>query len=485
MQNVEKIYTAMNRRIPARDKDLIKKAYDFAQNAHKDQLRNSGDPYFVHVFATAKNLADLGMNANIIAAGFLHDVLEDTEVKEEEMRAEFGDDITNMVLGITKLSNVKYKGIERNVENLRKFFVTIADDLRVIVIKLADRLHNIETLEYVRPDKQKRIALETLEVFAPLADRLSMGKLKGRLEDAAFPFAYPKEYEEVKALRELRKDSTEPELIKAENQIRKMLRENNIKAIIIDHRMKHLYSLWQKLQKYKMDINSVYDIIAMRIIVHSIEECYHVLGLIHGYYKPLPGRIKDYIALPKPNGYQSLHTTIITESGGIVEIQIRTQEMHNEAEYGIAAHFAYKEKVNANDEKYRWLKELRDTQKEEVDADAFFKNLKMDFFHDRVFAFTPKGEIINIPHDGSVLDFAFSVHSEIGFHAQAGEVNGKYVPLHHKLVNGDVVKIIVNKNAVPTSKWLTFVQSTIARKHIERYLAKNSLLSRLMSFGKK
>lgn len=483
MANIESIFNV--KKFSKKERDLIEKAYHFAKAAHQGQLRKSGEPYFVHVFTTAKNLADLNMDGTVVAAGFLHDVLEDTKVTEDEMRAEFGDEITNLVLSVTKLGTVKYKGVERNVENLRKFFVSIADDLRVIVIKLADRLHNIETLEHVRPDKQKRIALETLEVYAPLADRLSMGRLKGRLEDAAFPYAYPKEYEEVKLLRESRKDAALPELLKVEHQVKKILKEYALSSVGIDHREKHLYSLWKKLEKYKMDISHVYDIIAMRIIVKTVEDCYMALGLIHGSFKPLPGRIKDYIALPKPNGYRSLHTTIITEKGAIIEIQIRTEEMHDEAEYGLAAHFAYKDKASMEDERYSWVKELRDTQQEEENVDDFFKNLRTDFFHDRVFAFTPKGDIINLPEGGCVLDFAFNVHSEIGTHAQAGEVNGKYVPLNHKLVNGDVVKVITAKNVKPSAKWLEFAKSTMARKHIEKYLKQNSMLSRLLSFRQK
>lgn len=483
MATIEKIFN--EKKFNKKERELIGHAYDFAKKAHDGQTRKSGEPYFVHVFTTAQNLAELNMNGTVVAAGLLHDVLEDTPVDEETLRKEFGDEITNLVLGVTKLGNVKYKGIERNVENLRKFFVSIADDIRVVIIKLADRLHNIETLEFVRPDKQRRIAMETLEVYAPLADRLSMGQLKGRLEDAAFPYAYPKEYQEVKQLRQSRKDAAMPDLLKVEHHIKNILQEHHVNHAQIDHREKHLYSLWKKLQKYKMDITHVYDIVAMRIIVKTVEECYLVLGLIHGMYKPLPGRIKDYIALPKPNGYRSLHTTIITEKGAIVEIQIRTEEMHAEAEYGLAAHFAYKENFSTEDGRYSWIRELRDTQTTEENIDRFLKNLRMDFFNDRVFAFTPKGDIINLPEGGCVLDFAFNVHSEIGMHAQAGEVNGKYVPLHHKLVNGDVVKVITSKKVTPSSKWLDFTKSTIARKHIEKYLKQNSLLNRLLSFKQK
>src|ERR1035437_430743 len=326
------------------DKELIQKAYNFARIAHEGQLRKSNEPYFNHVFETAKTLADIGMKSKTIAAGLLHDVMEDTSITEEELKKEFGDEIVTMVKGVTKLGTVRYKGIERKVENLRKFFVSMAEDLRVLTIKLADRLHNIETLKYVRPDKQKRIALETLEIYAPLADRLSMGRLKGRLEDAAFEYAYPKEYEEVKKLLLEKKDTKERYLIEVKNDLTKKIKEAGIKNAAVDYRQKHLYSLWKKLQKYNMDIGKIYDIIALRVMVNTVADCYHVLGLIHGEWTPVPNRIKDYIAMPKKNGYQSLHTTVFTGTGGIVEIQIRTHEMHEKAENGIASHFAYKEK---------------------------------------------------------------------------------------------------------------------------------------------
>jgi GTP pyrophosphokinase len=487
--NPEKIFSLM-KNLKQEDKDLIQKSYDFAKNAHKNQLRKSGEPYFIHVYTTALNLADLGMNTIIVCAGLLHDVLEDTEIEEEDFTKEFGEEIVSLVKGVTKLGKVKYKGIERNVENLRKFFVSVAEDLRVLVIKLADRLHNIETLEYVRPDKQKRIALETLELYAPLADRLSMGRLKGRLEDAAFKYAYPKDYEKVYQLLQEKKDAKEKYLLEVKDGLEKELKEANIKNAEINYRQKHLYSLWKKLQKYEMDIGKIYDIIAMRVIVNSVSDCYHVLGLIHGKWTPVPGRIKDYIASPKINGYQSLHTTIFTGTGGIVEIQIRTHEMHERAENGIAAHFVYKEKgVNAFKtvpREFEWVHKLHDlnNQNQEADPEKFLKTIKMDFFKDRVFVFTPKGDIIDLPEEASIIDFAYAIHTDIGDHTQGAKINGKNASLGTKLKTNEIVEIQVNKNAKPSSKWLDYVKTSLARKHINTHLKSNSLLSKFLSFGK-
>jgi len=485
--DIEKIFSLM-KNLKQEDKDLIQKGYDFAYNAHRNQLRKSGEPYFIHVYATALNLADLGMSAVVVCAGFIHDVLEDTEIKEEDIEREFGKEILLLVKGVTKLGTVKYKGIERNVENLRKFFVSVAEDIRVLVIKLADRLHNIETLEYVRPDKQKRIALETLEVYAPLADRLSMGRLKGRLEDAAFKYAYPKEYEKVYQLLQDKKDAKEKYLIEVKDGLNKELEEANIKNAIVNYRQKHLFSLWKKLQKYDMDIDKIYDIIAMRVILNSVADCYHVLGLIHGKWTPLPGRIKDYIASPKINGYQSLHTTIFTGTGGIVEIQIRTHEMHEKAENGIAAHFIYKENKIEKivPRELEWVQKLHELniQNTEEDPENFLKTIKMDFFKDRVFVFTPKGDIIDLPEDSSVIDFAYAIHTDIGDHTQSAKVNGKNVSLGTKLKNNDIVEVQVNKNAKPSSKWLDYTKTSLARKHINTHLKSNSLLTKFLSFGK-
>ena len=462
-----------------KDRALIRDAYVFAEKAHAGQVRYSGEPYFNHVFATAMNLASLDMNANIISAGLLHDTIEDTKVKCQEIEKKFGKDILFLVEGVTKLGKLKYRGLERDVENLRKFFVAIAADPRVIVIKLCDRLHNVRTLEFVRPDKQKRIALETLEIYAPLAHRLNMGKLRGLLEDAAFPFAYPKEYELVKRLLADKTGIGEKYLREVERVLKRKLKQENVKVLRLDERVKHLYSLYRKLKRYDMDIEKVYDIIALRVIVSNVEECYHTLGVIHGIWRPLPGKIKDYIATPKTNGYRSLHTTVFTGTGGIIEIQIRTMEMHQEAEFGISAHFIYKEnpknKKNNLKDKYLWINELRDVQKRTGNIDAFYQNLKMDFFKDRVFVFTPKGEVIDLPEDSSALDFAYAVHSAIGNHASGAKINGKQEPLHTKLKLSDIVEISVRKDAHPSDKWLEFTKTSIARNHIQKYLSKHTL----------
>jgi len=481
--------TSLVKDIKEKDKALIEKAYNFAQKAHAGQLRKSGDPYFTHVANTAKNLADLGMKAKTISAGLLHDVMEDTPILREELVKEFGEEIVEMVEGVTKLGKVKYKGVERNVENLRKFFISIAKDLRVLVIKLADRLHNMETLEHVEPEKQKRIALETLEIYAPLANRLSMGRLKGKLEDAAFSFAYPKEYEEVKKLLTDRKDVDEKYLIEVKDILTEKIKDAKIKNAIIDYRQKHLYSLWKKLQKYDMDISKIYDIIALRVMVNTVADCYHVLGLIHGEWTPVPNRIKDYIASPKANGYQSLHTTIFTGTGGIVEIQIRTHEMHEKAENGVAAHFIYKEKTGLDkiaSKQFEWVQKLHElnVSEHEDDPEKFLKTIKMDFFNDRVFVFTPKGDIIDLPEDSSVIDFAYAIHTDIGNHAQGSTINGKNAALNTKLKNNDIVEVQVNKNAKPSSKWLDYAKTSLAKKHVNNYLKSHSLLSKFLSFGK-
>jgi GTP diphosphokinase / guanosine-3',5'-bis(diphosphate) 3'-diphosphatase len=473
---------------PKKDVDLLIKAYDFALKAHEGQTRKSGEPYFLHVFQTAKKLAELSMSPTVIAAGFLHDTIEDTPATEKDIEREFGKEILDLVKGVTKLGTVRYRGVERNVENLRKFFVSIAADFRVLIIKLCDRLHNAETLQHVRPDKQRRIALETLEIYAPLANRMSMGKLRGQLEDAAFPFAYPKECELVKKLLSERKDADKEHLIQFEKDLMKKIKDEKINLVHSDYRVKHLFSLWKKLEKYEMDINKVYDIIALRVIVKTVEDCYRVLGIIHGSWKPLPGKIKDYIALPKPNGYRSLHTTVLTGTGGVVEVQIRTEEMHIEAEYGIAAHYAYKEKIKLEKadfkKQYAWVEQLRDTQKNIGDSEKFFESLKMDFFKYRVFAFTPKGDVIDLPEDASVIDFAYHVHSDVGDHASGAKINGKFVSLDTKPTNGDIVEVITQKKVKPNSKWLEYAKTSLARNRINKYLKDNSLAKKFESFLK-
>jgi guanosine-3',5'-bis(diphosphate) 3'-pyrophosphohydrolase len=488
MASVEEITNLIEGKISKRDQELITSAYEVAERAHEGQKRMSGDPYFYHVLETAKILAKMGMDAQTIAAGLLHDTLEDTNLTEEELEKEFGKDIVFLVKGVTKLGTLKYRGHERHVESLRKFFVAMANDLRVVIIKFADRLLNLRTLGFIREDKRERIAIESIEVYAPLANRLGMGKLKGQIEDAAFPYAYPKEYAEMEEIMREKKDLYEKYLSEIQAELKKELKKNKVKVIEIDHRVKHKYSLWRKLLKYDMNIEKIHDIVALRVMVENIEECYRVLGIIHSIWKPLPGRIKDFIAFPKLNGYRSLHTTILTSGGGIAEIQIRTQEMHIEAEYGIAAHFAYKEgddkRIHDNKSKFKWIEELKDLKHMPSDPKKFLEHLKMDFFSDRIFIFTPKGDVIDLPEKSTPIDFAYTIHSDIGDHTFGAKINGKMVQITSELKNGDRVEIVTKPDAHPSSKWLDHTKTTIAKKHIKTYLEKHSLLARLKSFGR-
>jgi GTP pyrophosphokinase len=460
------------------DKELIEKACDFAQKAHSGQLRKSGEPYYNHVFSTGLNLASLKMDADTVAAGIMHDVLEDTSVTEQEMIDAFGEHITKLVQGVTKLGKLRYSGAERHVESLRKFFVAMADDIRVVIIKLCDRLHNIQTLQYVSAEKQKRIALETIEIHARLADRLGMGRLKAELEDAAFPYVYPEEYKQTVELFESMRPTSDEQLEEVVQKLEEELSVFDVHIERIDSRIKHLYSLFQKLRRYKMDTSKIYDVIALRIIVPSVAECYQALGVIHGLYRPVPGRFKDYIAVPKPNGYRSLHTTIFSGFGSTLEIQIRTKDMHQEAEYGIASHLSYKE-VGKNvseqeiKKKVGWTKDLLEWQKDVEHHQEFMKNLKTDFFEKRVFVLTPKGDVIDLPEGSTPIDFAYAVHSKIGDHIASAKINGKLVPLHTPLSNRNVVEIEVKESATPKRKWLDMTRTTMAKRKIRQYIREN------------
>jgi GTP pyrophosphokinase len=404
------------------------------------------------------------------------------------MEREFGKTIVFLVKGVTKLGTLKYRGHERHVESLRKFFIAIANDLRVVIIKFADRLHNLRTLEHVREDKQKRIALESIEIYAPLANRLGMGKLKSELEEAAFPFAYPKEYQEVCLLLEERKEEFEKHTEQIKEKLETLLKENNISYEEISHRVKTKYSLWKKLQRYEMNLERIHDIVALRVVVENIEDCYRVLGLIHSLWKPLQGRIKDYISLPKLNGYRALHTTVFAGEYGIAEIQIKTKEMHAEAAYGIAAHFAYKEKgskkAKEDQGKFEWIEQLKELNYNPEKPQSFFEHLRMDFFNDRIFIRTPKGDVVDLPEGSSPIDFAYSIHSDIGDHVSGVKINGKLVQMFSVLKNGDIVEIITKKEANPSRKWLEHAKTNLARKHIKAYLERSDtgILSRLRNF---
>lgn len=468
--DLDALFSNIQYKISEYDKSLVEKAYHFSAQKHHGQKRNSGEPYMVHAVAVAINCAKFGMDIETIVGALLHDVLEDTETSEEEVGKEFGENILFLVKGVTKLSKLKYRGHERHVESMRKFFIAMSEDVRVLVIKLADRLHNVETLQHVRPDKQKRIALETIEVHASLAGRLGMEKLKGVLEDLSFPYAYPKEYEITKKIMA----EIVPESVKviddAHTIVEKTLKDFGIENVSVESRVKHTYSTYRKLVKYDMNADQVYDIVALRVITQSVPDCYQVLGLIHTLWKPMPKRIKDFIALPKPNGYKSLHTTVVTESG-IVEIQIRTEEMHHEAELGIASHFIYKEKEFGKSSKsLAWLNELKELKDVVKSPSKFFEALKAELFRDRIFVFSPKGDVIDLPEGASPIDFAYAIHSDIGDSISSVKVNKKMASLGDKLANGDLVEIMTNKKSKPTSKWLSYAKTSMAKRKIRTYI---------------
>lgn len=458
--------------------DLIRRAYEFAQKAHEGQKRSSGEPYFNHCMATAQTLIDMKLDPKTIAAGLLHDVAEDTKYTILDIKKVFGDEIMFLVEGVTKLGKIKYHGDQQRAENLRKMFLAMAEDTRVILVKLADRLHNMQTLKYVKPEKQKRIAMETMEIYAPLAHRLGMGEIKGQLEDLSFQYLYPEEYKWVIDHVSEKYQERERYIEKIKPVIQEELTKENIKPINIDARAKRYYSLYKKLGKYDMNLDKIHDLVAVRIAVNTIEECYGTLGVIHKLWRPLPGKIKDYIALPKPNGYQSLHTTVFCIDGKITEFQIRTLQMHDEAELGIAAHWLYTEKgkpkigTKLDNKKFAWVSQLRDWQKEISGSQEFLESLKIDFFKDRIFVLTPKGDAIDLPEGATPVDFAYHIHSEVGDRCSGAKTNGKMVPLSHTLQNGDVVEIITQKKHTPTRSWLEFVKTSIAKNRIRHLLKK-------------
>lgn len=453
------------------EKALIEKAYHFAQKAHEKQSRNSGEPYFYHAVEVAKNCASLGADAVTITGALLHDTLEDTDTTEEQLREAFTDEVLFLVEGVTKLGTLKYQGVERHVESMRKFFIALAEDVRVLIIKLADRLHNIQTLEHVRPDKQRRIAVETIEVYAPLAGRLGMGKLKGLLENYAFPFAYPEEYAQTIALMEKLVPEAQDVMQSVKEEVIETLETFSITATV-EARVKHAYSLYRKLVKYSMDENKIHDIVALRVLVDTIPDCYQTLGLIHMLWKPIPKRIQDWIAMPKTNGYKSLHTTVLTPKG-VAEIQIRTHEMNAEAELGIASHLIYKEKTAGGGltqkQQTAWLSQLKELSALAQTA-GDIAELKLDFFQHQIFVFTPKGDVVDLPEDASPIDFAYAIHSDIGNTVSAIKINGKMASIETILKNGDIVEVVTNKNAHPSSKWLEHAKTSFARKKIRMYI---------------
>jgi len=474
---------------------IVKKAFAFAKEAHTGHQRLSGEPYFLHLAETAQILAELGVGGATIAAGLLHDAIEDVGIKRENIVREFGEEIAFLVDGVTKLGHLKYKGADRHSESLRKLFVAMSEDIRVLLIKLADRLHNMRTLSHVPKDKQKRIATETLEIYAPIAYRLGIRKLNRELEDLAFPYVYPSEYEEMrKVLKELHLDRTES-LEKFSRSVKKELAKEGLTKVKIEYRVKSLYSLYKKYLRNDRDLGKIYDVSAMRILVDSVTDCYHILGIIHRRWRPLPQRIKDYIADAKINGYQALHTTVFIGDGNIVEVQIKTHDMYRYSEYGIASHLSYKEKSGhnkalawvyaflpkskeleeANNVKNKdipkWISELAAYKESTKDNKLFREELTSDFFNHRIFVFSPKGDVVDLPIDSTPIDFAYSIHSDIGNHMTGAKVNGKLASLDTKVYNGDIVTIMTNENAKPNQKWLGLAKTSMARRHIRHKLS--------------
>lgn len=461
------------------DNSLICRAFEFAYQLHDGQYRKSGEPYICHPVAVAGLLRDLGGTGAMIAAGFLHDVVEDTEITIEEIEQRFGPEVRRLVEGVTKLSkfseNFSSK-TERQAENFRRMFLAMAQDIRVIVVKLADRLHNMRTLEHLPDEKRRRIAQETREIFAPLANRLGIGRIKWELEDLAFKYLEPEAYRQMQELVAEKRANREARLQKTIETLRKRLDQVNIRCLDISGRPKHLYGIYQKMHRQQKEFHEIYDLAAIRLIVQTNDECYRSLAIVHDAFRPVPGRFKDYIGLPKPNRYQSLHTVAIGPGGRPVEVQIRTLEMHHVAEYGIAAHWKYKEtgkstntQVTPSDEKFTWLRQLLEWQNDLKDAQEYIESVKNNLFEDDVYVFTPKGDVMPLSQGATPVDFAYRIHTEVGHHCAGARVNGRMMPLGTPLKNGDIVEIITLKNSHPSLDWLNFVVTPSAKNRIRQW----------------
>jgi len=457
---------------PQDDLSIVKKAYDYSLKHHEGQTRASGEPYLVHPLEVALVLAEMKMDPIAIAAGLLHDSVEDTSVTIVDIRKEFGEQVAHIVEGVTKISKIDFATREeQQAENLRKMMLAMVDDIRVILIKLADRLHNMRTLEHLQPDRQHKIAEETLEIYAPIAHRLGMGKIRGELEDLGFRFLDPVGYEQVEKAVNARRKQGEAFLAKMQQIITDKLKEAGIQARV-ESRIKRLFSIHKKLQRQRISADQVYDLCAMRVITRSLQDCYAVLGIIHNLWRPVPGRIKDFIAMPRPNFYQSLHTSVITEDGTPFEIQIRTEEMHKMAEEGIAAHWKYKDgPVSAQDEqRLAWLRQVVEWQRDVSDPNEFLSTLKVDLYPEEVYTFTPKGKVVVLPRDATPIDFAYTIHTEVGHTCIGAKVNGRMVPLRHKLHSGDIVEILTQPGHKPSRDWLGLVKSSRSRNKIKHWL---------------
>jgi GTP diphosphokinase / guanosine-3',5'-bis(diphosphate) 3'-diphosphatase len=485
--NLQEIFKVAPTPFSPEDQKFLKTVFEFADKAHHGQIRKSGEPYINHSLHVARILSEIGMDEKTIASGLLHDVPEDTSVTLEDVRAAFGEEVAYLVDGVTKLGKIKLRGSKEEVylENLRKMFLAMAQDIRVVIIKLADRLHNMRTLNHLPPEKQQRIARETMDIYAPIANRLGIGEMKVELEDICFQYLYPEQYQEVVNIEETYLHAGKTYMTMIVDLFKNQLAEAKIQVCDIHGRTKGLYRLYQKLLKHDMDINRVYDLLAIRIIVPEIADCYEALGIIHREYRPMVGRIKDYISLPKPNGYQSLHTTIFGPEGRIIEVQIRTQKMHDESEYGIAAHWMYTEREKPSwrnifsrnrgketekkaPRELAWVNQLKDWQHDiGRDDQEFLEGLKIEFFKNHIFAFTPKGDVIELPEEATPIDFGFAIHSEVGARAVGAKANGKMVPLDYHIQNGEVIEILtVKESKKPSRDWLKSVKTSRAKQHI-------------------
>jgi guanosine-3',5'-bis(diphosphate) 3'-pyrophosphohydrolase len=457
---------------PQDDLTIVKKAYDYSLKHHEGQTRASGEPYLVHPLEVALVLAEMKMDPVAIAAGLLHDSVEDTSVTIVDIRKEFGEQVAHIVEGVTKISKIDFATREeQQAENLRKMMLAMVDDIRVVLIKLADRLHNMRTLEHLPEERQHKIAEETLEIYAPIAHRLGMGKIRGELEDLGFRFLDPVGYEQVEKSVNARRKQGEAFLVKMQQVISDKLKEAGIQARV-ESRIKRLFSIHKKLQRQRIAVDQVYDLCAMRVITRSLQDCYAVLGIIHNLWRPVPGRIKDFIAMPRPNFYQSLHTSVITDDGTPFEIQIRTEDMHKMAEEGIAAHWKYKDgPVSAQDEqRLAWLRQVVEWQRDVSDPSEFLSTLKVDLYPEEVYTFTPKGKVVVLPRDATPIDFAYTIHTEVGHTCVGAKVNGRMVPLRHKLHSGDIVEILTQPGHKPSRDWLGLVKSSRSRNKIKHWL---------------
>ncbi len=473
MIRYEDLAEVILRYYPNASMEMVQRGYVVSAKYHKGQVRMNGEPYLTHPLEVAYILAELRLGIVPVTAGLLHDVLEDTLMSPEELRKQFGEEVHQIVEGVTKISQVQFTSQhEKQAENFRKMLLAMVSDIRILFIKLADRLHNMRTLQFLPPERRERISRETLEIYAPLAHRLGMAKIRGELEDLAFSFLDPAAYQSTVALIEARRAVSKDFIEEVKQVIATELEEHHIPARL-ESRIKRIYGVYNKMRRQKISIDEVFDLIAIRVITDSVRNCYTILGILHNLWKPVPGRIKDYIAIPRPNLYQSLHTSVVGKNGQPFEIQIRTQEMHRIAEEGIAAHWKYKEGRSGaveGEDQFRWLRQLIDSQRDISDAREFLTSLRVDLYPDEVYCFTPKGEVITLPRDATPVDFAYAIHSEVGHHCVGAKVNNRIVPLRYKLKNGEIVEVLTSKDSSPNRDWLSFVITPRARSKIKRWV---------------